>query len=205
MITCDSFAAFRCLIEYIPPVQFWNAVQEVFYIMKTDFACDMNRVNQIIRNKIFLNTLSEIEKLEKERIFCCHTIDHLMDTARIMYIYALENSLCIKKEIIYAAALLHDIGRAEQYKSGIHHSEAGVKIASLILNQCGFTETEIYEIQEAIAYHKTDKAGNLSVASITHLKNLLALADKKSRLCMFCKASNECYWSSEKKNVVLEL
>ena len=38
------------------------------------------------------------------------------NVARLMYIYALEEHLELPKELIYAAALLHDIGRAQQYQ-----------------------------------------------------------------------------------------
>ena len=61
-----------------------------------------------------------------------------------MYIYALEEHLELPKELIYAAALLHDIGRAQQYQYNIPHDIAGVEIAREILTDLHFTEQEMF-------------------------------------------------------------
>lgn len=41
-------------------------------------------------------------------------MEHFLDVARLMYIYNLEDQAGFSKEMIYAAGLLHDIGRYEQ-------------------------------------------------------------------------------------------
>ena len=76
--------------------------------------------------------------MKKDRIFCRHTPEHFLDVARLMYIYSLENKLNLSREIIYATALLHDIGRAQQYLSGISHDIAGAEIAGKILDRSAF-------------------------------------------------------------------
>ena len=114
-----------------------------------------------------------------------------------MYIYSLENKLDLSREIIYATALLHDIGRAQQYLSGISHDIAGAEIAGKILADLHFTEQEKEEILSAISQHRTDGSDNV-------LAMLLYKADKKSRNCFSCSAASECYWPSEKKNLTIE-
>ena len=52
-----------------------------------------------------------------------------MDVARIAYIENLEAQLGLEKEDIYIAALLHDLGRVDEYESGIGHHIAGRKRA----------------------------------------------------------------------------
>ena len=54
----------------------------------------------------------KMKKFEHDREFCCHQITHLLDVARIAYIKNLEAGLGIDKELIYTAAILHDIGKS---------------------------------------------------------------------------------------------
>ena len=109
--------------------------------MNNNFS-DMDRVNQIWRHPVYQEHYKKIQELESERIFCRHTPEHFLDVARLMYIYALEEHLELPKELIYAAALLHDIGRAQQYQYNIPHDIAGVEIAREILTDLHFTEQE---------------------------------------------------------------
>ena len=114
-----------------------------------------------------------------------------------MYIYALEKHLELPKELIYAAALLHDIGRAQQYQYNIPHDIAGVEIAREILTDLHFTEQEKELILFSIGHHrKGDSCSTLSA--------LLYKADKQSRNCFLCSAASECYWSDDKKNMKIE-
>ena len=77
--------------------------------MNNNFS-DMDRVNRIWRHPVYQEHYKKIQELESERIFCRHTPEHFLDVARLMYIYALEEHLELPKELIYASALLHDIG-----------------------------------------------------------------------------------------------
>ena len=79
----------------------------------------MERVNQICRHPLWTESVDKIRELERDRIFCKHDVAHCLDVARIAYIENLERGLEIPKERIYAAALLHDIGRHLQYLEGI--------------------------------------------------------------------------------------
>lgn len=158
----------------------------------------MERVNQIWQHPVWRQKLEQLKKLEKERIFCCHGIEHLLDVARIAYIENLEQQYGIEKALIYAAALLHDIGKGEEYTKGIPHEIAGKELAEEILKDTAFSEEEQREILEAILAHREE-----SSESDNLLKDLLYRADKKSRMCALCKATEECNWSKKKKNNLL--
>ena len=110
----------------------------------------MIRVNQIWKHPIYQEQLQELQMLEADRKFCRHTPEHFLDVARLAYIHALESHASASKELIYCTALLHDIGRAEQYRSGIPHDEAGAQIAEQILRELSFDPSEIQEITSAI-------------------------------------------------------
>lgn len=158
---------------------------------------EMKRVNLIFGNEAYQQLLRRLNEMEKNRFFCCHTIEHFLDTARIMYIISLEEKLPLPKDIIYAAALLHDMGRVMQYESNIPHDRAGADLAAAILPECGFDIPETEQIQKAILSHRTsgaDEENNL-------LGSLLYRADKLSRLCFCCRAEKECYWDQGRKNM----
>ena len=120
-----------------------------------------------------------------------------MDVARLAYIYSLEQGIAISRELIYATALLHDIGRARQYEDGTPHDEAGALIAKQILNELGFYRDEIMAIVSAIRGHRVQSDQSI-------LGKLIYSADKKSRNCFSCKAEPECYWSPQKKNMTIQ-
>ena len=93
----------------------------------------MKRIHKIQNHPIFREQYQLLVEAEKDRIFCRHTMEHFLDVARLMYIYDLEDGAGIDKEIIYAAALLHDIGRFRQYEEGVPHDVASAQIATVIL------------------------------------------------------------------------
>lgn len=165
--------------------------------MEKEFKYNMNRIRNIIDNSLFKECLLQIEECEKDRVFCRHGLVHLLDVARIAYILDLEKAVRIDKEMIYAAALLHDIGRHEQYLNGIDHDEAGALIAQKILTECGFCEDERETIVSAIREHRS----KTMVSDIKNdLRNIIKEADRLSRACYACESIKECKWSDEKKN-----
>lgn len=154
-----------------------------------------DKINSIVENHCFQYHLKNIEDYEKHRVFCKHDMQHFLDVARLMYIMNLEDTLNIPRYMIYAAALLHDIGRGLQYEKGTPHHIAGMEIAKDILQQVSYKEKEIQEIVEAIGEHRTHNERSSS------LKDLLYKCDKLSRDCAHCKATKDCKWSQEKKNL----
>ena len=154
----------------------------------------MKRVNEILSHPLFLEHMAENCKSETDRQFCKHDLTHALDVARIAYIHNLEAELGFPKEQIYAAALLHDITKWKQHIDGTPHNESALQSAGQILADCGFSQAEIGAICEAIFHHRTPVADSKS------LPYLLYFADKLSRPCYACTASDACNWSAEKRN-----
>lgn len=162
----------------------------------------MKRVMDVFSDPDFSNCLRETAELEKDRIFCRHDLTHLKDTARLAYIFSLERKYGLDKDIVYTAALLHDCGRAEEYRTGVPHDIAGGRIARRILEKYDFSTDETELITAAIESHRGDlKKGCCEAAA--QLAEVLYDADKLSRDCFSCKAAGECNWSDEKKNMNL--
>lgn len=155
----------------------------------------MERVDQIIRNELFQSNLALNCAAEADRRFCRHNIDHLLAVCRLAWIICLEEKRELPKELVYAAGLLHDIGKHRQYREGIPHEIASAEIAENILTDCEFTIEEREAILSAIRSHREEK-----VASQNTLNGILYRADKASRNCYACPAEADCNWKGEKKN-----
>ncbi len=155
----------------------------------------MERVDAVIKHPIFTYNMSNIEKAEKDRFFCKHGMEHVLSVARILYILVLEDGITVDKELVYATAILHDIGRYEQYLNDVEHNEAGARLAGEILSDCGFSKSECERAVDAIRNHRrgSDESDVFG--------RLLYKADKLSRDCYRCKAESECYWDAEQKNM----
>ncbi len=126
---------------------------------KCSHESDLARAELVRRNPVFAENMRELEKLESDRAFCKHGIAHSLDVARAALILALEEGRDIRKDVIYACALLHDLGRVREYRDGTPHEEAGAALAREILPEAGFTEDEIAAISAAIIGHRNDYAG----------------------------------------------
>lgn len=155
----------------------------------------MDRIDKIINNDIYKEHLKKIEKLEIDRIYCHHDIVHFLDVARIGTILANDENIFILRDVIYAAALLHDIGRDIQYLEGTEHEKASGLIAPEILENAGYSSDEIDTIVDAIIEH-----GNESVKDEKNLRGILYRADKLSRKCYCCNASDSCHKAIYKRN-----
>lgn len=206
----------------------------------------MQRINKLLQHPAFIENLNRLNALEADRTYCRHGLSHLLDVARIALIlqYQEQNSTdnrCaapFSEETIYAAALLHDIGRVLQYEQGLPHETAGLCLARQILQDCSFTKTEQALILDAIQFHRTNNTehaenpsyadniinknnkhnknninnkndkNNISnknniiteASSVSVLRSLLHRADKLSRNCFACAASDSCYWPETQKN-----
>lgn len=156
----------------------------------------MHRINAILQNPFFLKCVEQNEIREKNRRFCRHDKQHLIDVARICYILMLEEQtpgMLIPglerkhgKEVVYAAGLLHDIGRWQQYDTGEDHALVGARLAIGILRDAGFTESEIEIITNAISRHRSGASGRGVMGEY------LRRADDLSRPCWKCKVQDEC-------------
>lgn len=146
----------------------------------------MERINKLLQSRLYKKYIEKNSKREKRRRFCKHDMTHFLEVARVMYILSLEKSTQFKKDVIYATALLHDIGRWKQYKTGEDHAIVGSELCVEILEESDFIDDEIKEISKAILLHR--KGGQ----EVPSLGWLLYEADKKSRLCFTCDAVKKC-------------
>ena len=158
------------------------------------FSGGLKRISEILLNKKFIHYMNLIDKYEKDRIFCKHSFEHLVKTAEICYNLSCEYNIDEKKDIIFAAAFMHDLGRAYEYKDGISHEEHSIRISKEILSECEFNQSEIQKICETIGSHRK-KCGNPDTFS-----DIFYLADKFSRNCPECLAYDDCYWSIKDKS-----
>ncbi len=155
------------------------------------------RLNKLVNLTQYKEAYNTIQQLEIERIFCKHDMNHFLDVARIAWIYNLEGSYNLSKEIVYTTALLHDIGRHIQYTKNIPHNEASVSVAEPLLKECGYSDEEIKDILKAILYHNKE---NQALSSNDSLVQILYKADKSSRKCYNCLAERTCNWELWEKN-----
>ncbi len=160
----------------------------------------MNRVAQVFQDALFQECMTRNQAKEVNRKYCKHTIQHVVDVARVAYIMMLESGDFKKfieehrlgsreaaKEIIYAAALLHDIARWREYETGEDHAALGAEMAEEVLVRSGFSPAETKIITIAIREHR-NMGENVSI-----LGERLCRADNLSRACSQCAASYECY------------
>lgn len=159
----------------------------------------MNRLDHITQNGIFRSTLLRLEEQERDRKYCRHGLPHLLDVARAAYILSLERQTDIAQDVIYAAALLHDIGRSVQYATGEPHERAGVPIAEDILRDTEYTADEKEMILSCVRSHHHSHEGQNA------LQALICEADKRSRPCFACKMLDTCKWSEEQRNMSLTI
>jgi len=155
---------------------------------------EMDRVERILGDTFYKKQIKKIYESEYDREFCRHGFGHAVSVARIAYILALEEQIDIRKDMVYAAALLHDIGRYTPEEQEMSHHEAGAAVAADVLRRAGYTEEECDRICDAIRAHKELPYGS------GDLMGILYRADKLSRNCFLCDAREDCYWPEERKN-----
>ncbi len=158
----------------------------------------MKWVDRILKHPDFIRYLELNAKAEKERKFCRHDLQHSLDVARVAYIIALEKGFDLNKETIYAAALLHDIGKWKQYLDKVDHALEGANLAEKILKDVGTDEHNIKIIIDAILCHRIDGEKD------SPLRNVLYAGDKLCRICIQCRAIGECNRFDNGKQPVLE-
>lgn len=191
-----------------------------------------NIIDAIYRHPLFQEHYKRLECAEQDRRFCRHQMNHLLDVARIAYIQNLEEGLGFPKEMIYAAALLHDIGKARQYEEGIPHEIVSAEIAEVILRDISRgrqensaekrengnvrkskpetdtpqnSQIQVFTEEEQREILRAIRGHRKFREDMTPFEKLLYTSDKKSRQCFACPAESECNWSLEKKNMEIEI
>jgi putative nucleotidyltransferase with HDIG domain len=159
----------------------------------------LETANKILENATFRQKLDELEVLEKERIFCGHGLEHLLAVARMTMLICMERGISAEADIVYSAALLHDIGRVEEYTLGLPHEKSGAETARQILSETGCGREKTEKIIGMILSHRSGRECSDTLEAVFYE------ADKKSRMCSFCKAQDECNWPYEKRNYNIEV
>lgn len=159
----------------------------------------MEKIDKILKHDLFIENLSKNVAAEAGRCFCRHDMSHFLDVARIGMILNLKECQGVGEEVIYAAGLLHDIGKHLQYSQGIPHEKSSAELAPAILRDCGFDDKETDAIVQAILTHR-DSAS----ASVPGLTGILYRADKASRACFACEAEKDCNWKGDRKNLAIK-
>jgi uncharacterized protein len=150
----------------------------------------MKRVNKILSSLDYTLYLQKNERAEEGRVFCKHSFEHSLEVARLTYIILLDNNeVFISREMAYAAGLLHDIGRWQQYETGEDHAATSARLAAPLLEAAGFSRSESDLILKAIRQHrlKADNGEHRSPLSMA-----LCQADAYSRICFRCSVRDEC-------------
>jgi hypothetical protein len=167
----------------------------------------LNRTERLKDDPCYKKCLILNGEREKDRPFCRHDFRHMLDVSLIsqkiiaengnLALFAGEKGLPVAsaEEVIYAAGLLHDIGRWRQYDTGEDHALAGALMARAILERCGFLKNEIEIITRAIKEHRRSGPGT------SYLGRVICLADDLSRPCGTCKARSGCYKSGYMENL----
>lgn len=156
----------------------------------------MERINLLLTSSLYRDYLGMVEEKEKDRIFCRHGFSHSLDVARLCWIFLLEIGQPYERDVVYAAALLHDLGRCQEDSAAADtacHAVRSAQLAGPILAAAGYSLPEQKLITGAIAEHRNNE-GAVFASSLSYC---LSRADKYSRLCSGCPAAAACYKKEE--------
>ena len=163
------------------------------------------KYQKILEHKQYQDYLGRLNQLEQNRIYCKHDLNHLLDVARICTILAQEQGITTNKNIVYAASLLHDIGRFNPDVSS--HEKLSGEIARSILPECGYLDDEIGQVIDLIHSHRgrdsVERIRKMHLDKQLDLKDCFRLADQLSRNCFCCQAADTCKWKVEERNQVV--
>jgi uncharacterized protein len=81
-----------------------------------------------------------------------HTYEHTLRVRQLCRVLGQEENADL--EILEAAALLHDIGRPEEAKSGVSHAKIGAEMAIAFLATTSFPKDKLSAVASAIQTHR---------------------------------------------------
>ncbi len=125
--------------------------------------------------------------------------------ARIAYIRNLEEGLGFDKEMIYAAAVLHDIGKSLQYEEKVPHEIAGERSqggnTGLLFRMKRVLDLRMRKRRSVGCQGTPD---GLETWADT-LEKLLYEATKRPDCVFHVLAEEKCNWNEEKKNMEIRI
>lgn len=159
----------------------------------------MRYAERILRHEKYWHYLRENGEADKARNLCLHDLQHAVDTARVAHLYALKEGLDLDEDLLYSAALLHDIAKWKQIRDGtVDHAAAGAVLAEAILREIGMEAEDTARIVDAIRTHRhRDPKG-------PDLNRALYEGDKSSRFCLLCKNIGHCNRFADGQTPVLK-
>lgn len=165
----------------------------------------MKRIELLLKEPLYQENMNLNAQEEQEARYCLHDFQHHLDVARIAYILVLENNdlnYFIKenglsgklaaKELIYAAGLLHDIGKWKEQREGVDHASFGARVAREILPHAFFNTREIEIIGRAIYEHSNISTEMSFLGERIHRADNLSRISNFSLLCSECSYRNLC-------------
>lgn len=175
----------------------------------------MKRIELLLKDELYQENLSLNMREEQEQRYCLHDFQHHLDVSRIAYILVLENNdfnYFIKdnglsgklaaKELIYAAGLLHDIGKWKEHQEGVDHALLGSRLAREILPRVFFKPHEVEIIARAIYEHSNISKDMSFLGERLHRADNLSRISNLSLLCSECSYRNLC---SKVKNMEITI
>ena len=162
----------------------------------------MDVQKRLERLETYQDRLRRLQQIEKNRAFCRHDLAHMEKCAEIGQWMKRENGLAYSDGTILLCALLHGLGRVEEYESGADHRMASAELADGLLRELEVSEEERRKILRAIRSHGRRKdAARMWYARkrIRTLEGLLRFSDQFSRPCYRCRARRECKWREDEK------
>ena len=159
------------------------------------------KYHKILENMEYRYCLDKLDELEQDRIYCRHGLEHFYAVARITLMLAQEGGISVDEDVVYGAALLHDLGRYDI--NAENHEAVSCELARKILPDCEYNFDTIQQIVNIISNHR----GRYSISKIQELRRSKKLdlnecfrvADQISRRCFECKSSETCKWKDEEK------
>lgn len=166
----------------------------------------MKRVELLLKDAHYIEYINNNNEEESANKYCQHGLQHHIDVARIAYILVLEHNdlnyfakegglsgKLAAKECIYAAGLLHDIGKWNEYRTGADHAAFGARLARDILTRVFYNPNEIELVCRAVYEHR-----NIS-RDMSFLGERIHRADNLSRVCSQCEDRASCPKRSNKE------
>ncbi|MDD6193938.1 MAG: HD domain-containing protein [Lachnospiraceae bacterium] len=160
------------------------------------------QIDRLLQHPIYRARLECLQELEQDRIYCGHNLEHFMAVGRIAEQVAAANRLLLSKEVIWGAALLHDMGRVEQYQQGISHEKASEAFAREILFSLNWEASDIDVVCEAVSSHGHRQCAQdrwERMSELVSLTEVISFADQFSRKCYQCTVADTCKWTEEEK------
>lgn len=164
----------------------------------------MKRIELLLKDALYQENMN-LNIREEETRYCLHDFQHHLDVARITYILVLENNdlnyfmkdnglsgKLAAKELIYAAGLLHDIGKWKEQREGVDHASFGARLAREILPRAFFDPREVEIIARAVYEHSNISKDMSFLGERLHRADNLSRMSNLSLLCSECSYRNLC-------------